>query len=149
MLGSCGVKENEAVVVTATDLVTDAPTELFADASGLPVSASKGAYQPAPAESAKSVAPSNITKAYVRESAVSQCTSEYPDDLAMRAACKRNAEAGAASFAEIADRYWDSSDMQSALAGCLRDYTENGITDFSLVGGCARNNENGLKSMKE
>lgn len=153
-LGSCGVDENQ-VTVTADDKVTDVPidpvsvtvTDPLADASGIPVP--KDAYPPPSAEVTKATVPVNVTKAYVRESAVSHCTSEYPDDLAIRGGCKRNAEAGAESFAEISRRYRDNPEMQRALAGCLRNYTEDGITDFALVGGCARNNENGLRSMSE
>lgn len=72
-----------------------------------------------------------------------KCAADWPDDLALRAACGRNARAGIASFREIARRYSSVPDMQRALRGCLEQFPD----DFALVGGCARNNEEGFKEI--
>lgn len=80
---------------------------------------------------------------YIRDSIMTLCTRDYPDDLVMRAACKRNAERGAHSMNDIRVRYIGNQDMQRSLEGCFNQYTENGATDFAMAGACARNNERG------
>jgi hypothetical protein len=58
-------------------------------------------------------------------------------------------EAGAASIDQLRERYSDMPEMQDALAQCVCSYTEGGATDFAMAGGCARNNETGLREMQQ
>lgn len=102
----------------------------------------------APAVTQSAASPISTDAAYARASALKICANEWPNDLALRGGCVRNAKDGLQSFREIASRYKDVPDMQRALAGCLDEWTKDGATDFSMAGGCARNNEDGLRSLK-
>jgi len=84
---------------------------------------------------------------HVRQSALRECSVKYPDDFAMQGACRRNYESGAQSIQEIAWRYANNPAMQRALRQCIARFTSGGTTEYSIAGGCARNQENGMLDM--
>lgn len=118
-----------------------APAPMLAGRSDAPQIAAPVAPEPEPD------ATWNADADYVRESAITLCTQQWPDDLALRGGCRRNAESGAESFRQIAEAHAGSADMQRSLAGCFAEWTSGGVTDFALLGGCARNAEQGLQEM--
>lgn len=80
----------------------------------------------------------------VERDARAVCGQRWPDDFALQAACVRNARDGAASWDEIRKRYRDNPAMGRALEGCVKRHTKDGLINWALVGGCARNQEQGL-----
>ena len=84
----------------------------------------------------------------VERDARAVCEQRWPDNFALQAACVRNARDGAASWAEIRERYRDNPAMRRALDGCVKRHTDNGLTNWALVGGCARNQEQGLIDLR-
>lgn len=48
---------------------------------------------------------------------------------------------GAASVITLGDKYRGVAPMKAALAKCVADHTEAGVTNFALAGACARVND--------
>ena len=65
----------------------------------------------------------------------------------MQAACGRNADSGREDFVDIWNRYLKNDAMNIALQECFSRYTKNDVTDFAILGGCARNQEDGFKEV--
>lgn len=88
-----------------------------------------------------------VTKDEMRTRTAPYCADQWPDDLSLRAACGRNAAEGMAAFNTIAKRYTDQPDMRRALEGCRQQWVNEASADYSLLGACARNQEQGLREM--
>ena len=65
----------------------------------------------------------------------------------MRAACGRNADSGREEFINIWNQYLQDDAMNIALQECFARYTEGSITDFAMLGACARNQQNGYNEV--
>ena len=84
---------------------------------------------------------------YANSSYNALCANRYPSDFSMRAACRRNAKSGRSDFIDIWNRYISNDSMNLALQNCFQRYTEDGSTDFAMLGACARNQERGFKEI--
>lgn len=93
-------------------------------------------------------APWDLSPARIEDSARASCAADWPADFSMRAFCARQHREGAARFAAIAARYSGNRDMTDALAGCFSDWTENGVTDYSMLGFCAEQQEKGWREVQ-
>jgi len=89
--------------------------------------------------------PVDVSERYRQESESSHCKARYPDDFSMRAACGRNARSGFADFVRIRERHATNGDFANAMALCFYRYTVDRVTDFAMVGACARNQDEGFR----
>lgn len=75
------------------------------------------------------------------------CAVDYPDDLAMMAACVRNARSGAQSFFQIRGMIGQSSALHRSLQGCIESYFDGQHLDWAMLGACARNQLAGAREL--
>lgn len=90
-----------------------------------------------------------LDEAAVQASISAHCADRYPADYTMRAACERNAADGVSDFGKIWNRHLADTSMLAALSNCHERYTNSGITDWSMAGACARNNEEGYGQVND
>ncbi len=94
--------------------------------------------------------PANVktNEAYFRSSTKQKCKDRYPSDFAMSAACTRNDEEGLRDFTKIWNDQRSNSEFVDALSLCFARYTDAGVTNFSMVGACARNQLEGFNATR-
>ena len=78
---------------------------------------------------------------YAKHSIAARCKERWPSDRSMQLVCARHAEAGLADLARIYVANLSTPGTTAALTDCFDRYTTQGITDFALVGVCARTQE--------
>lgn len=71
------------------------------------------------------------------------CQERYPDNVGVWGACKRNAFRGLRDFETIREKFAGDGAMEASLANCYQRYTERGTTNFTMLGACARNQQDG------
>ena len=78
---------------------------------------------------------------YAEHSIAARCKERWPSDRSMQLICADNAEAGLADLARIYIAKLSMPGTKAALTACFVRHTRKGITDFALVGICARTHE--------
>jgi hypothetical protein len=78
---------------------------------------------------------------YAQRSIAARCGQRWPSDRSMQGICARHAEEGLSDVARIYAANLNTPAMTAGLANCLATYTAQGVTDFALVGACARTRE--------
>jgi hypothetical protein len=89
----------------------------------------------------------DTSNSYFKESSRAHCADRYPADFTMRAACERNAKTGFADFKWMWGAYQSQPPVIDALTMCFDRYTDAKVTDFMMVGACARNQQKALEEL--
>jgi hypothetical protein len=66
----------------------------------------------------------------------------------MRAACTRNDQDGLNDFIKIWNDHTTDPEFVDAMSMCFAKYSKDGITDFSMIGACVRNQVEGYDAVR-